>query len=78
MTVTPIVLQARMMQSAISFWQSMFVMQKQWFEAMTGTSFAPALTTPTAEPAQETPAVDAPEETPPEPAPLLRRRSAGA
>ncbi|MFT4151964.1 MAG: hypothetical protein QM656_17310 [Paracoccaceae bacterium] len=34
MTPTLITLQARMMQNAIAYWQSMFVMQKQWFESM--------------------------------------------
>lgn len=35
LTMNPIVLQARMVQSAVAYWQAMYVMQKQWFESMT-------------------------------------------
>ena len=38
MTVNPIALQARMAQSCIAYWQAVFIMQKQWFEAMGGTA----------------------------------------
>lgn len=49
MTVTPIVLQARMIQSCITYWQAMFVMQKQWFDAFGAPVARPAETRPAPE-----------------------------
>lgn len=55
--MTPIILQARMMQNTVAFWQTAAIIQKQWLEAV----FLPGrlLTVPTAEattPAEEPPA----------------------
>lgn len=35
-TMTPIALQARMLQSGIAYWQAMIILQKQMMMAMTG------------------------------------------
>ena len=41
MTINPIALQARMAQSCITYWQAVFIMQKQWFETMGGSVARP-------------------------------------